>query len=223
MWPTWGNGVGLRCSVTTATRLHQSCYLDKARWRTNCCLPPSSVDRYVSVCRSSMTTFRPERFLMKKVGLSFILLALAIFGSSGIASAQMSVVNGASFDPAQPIAPGSFASIFGQSLCPQTMAGDWVAPGQLPSTLGGCSVAVNGAPAMMQYVSPGQFNFIMPAGAGSGQATVMVNNGSQMMTGNVAAGVAGPGMFAANGMGMGEGAMLNAAMWQMGPFSTTTN
>ena len=137
--------------------------------------------------------------------------------------AQMSVVNGASFDPAQPIASGSLATIFGQNLCPQTMAGDWVAPGQLPTTLGGCSVAVNGAPAMMQYVSPGQINFIMPAGVGSGQATVMVNNGSQTMTGNVTAGIAGPGIFAINGMGMGEGAMLNGTMWQMGPFSTTTN
>lgn len=135
----------------------------------------------------------------------------------------MSVVNGASFDPQQPIAPGSFATIFGQNLCPQTMAGDWVAPGQLPTTLGGCSMAVNGAPAMMQYVSPGQINFIMPDGVGSGPATVMVNNGSQTMIGSAMAGVAGPGMFAINAMGMGEGAMLNGTMWQIGPFSTTTN
>ncbi|MCX6901932.1 MAG: hypothetical protein NTW03_00325 [Verrucomicrobia bacterium] len=155
------------------------------------------------------------------------LSALAFAGLLGIigasqSSAQMSVVNGASFDAAQPIAPGSFATVFGQNLCPQTMAGEWVAPGQLPMTLGGCSVAVNGAPAMMQYVSPGQINFIMPAGVGSGQATVTVNNGSQMMAGNVMAGIAGPGMFALNGMGMGEGAMLNGTMWKLGPFSTTT-
>src|ERR1035437_2791297 len=94
------------------------------------------------------------------------LSTLAVAGLLGIIGAsqsfaQMSVVNGASFDPAQPIAPGSFTTIFGQSLCPQTMAGDWVAPGQLPTTLGGCSVAVNGTSAMMQYVSPGQINFII--------------------------------------------------------------
>lgn len=139
------------------------------------------------------------------------------------AFAQMSVVNGASFDPAQPIASGSFATVFGQNLCSQTMAGNWIAPGQLPTTLGGCSVNVNGTAAMMQYVSSGQINFIMPSGMGSGQATVTVNNGSQMMTGTATAGAAGPGIFALNGMGMGEGAMLNATMWQMGPFSTTTN
>jgi uncharacterized protein (TIGR03437 family) len=153
-------------------------------------------------------------------------IAVLVFGgivgfSNGFA--QMSVVNGASFDPVQPIAPGSFATVFGQNLCSQTMAGDWVAPRQLPTTLGGCSVTVNGVGAMIQYVSPGQINFIMPAGMGSGQATVTVNNGSQMMTGTTTTGAAGPGMFALNGMGMGEGAMLNATMWQMGPFSTTTN
>ena len=156
--------------------------------------------------------------------LSALVLAsfLGITGASQ-SFAQMSVVNGASFDPAQPIASGSFATIFGQNLCSQTMAGDWVAPGQLPTTLGGCTVTVNGAPAMMQYVSPGQINFIMPTGVGSGQGTMMVFNGSQMMTGTVMAGTAGPGMFTLNGMGMGEGAMLNATMGQMGPFSTTTN
>lgn len=157
-----------------------------------------------------------------------ILLALALLGSwcaFGLspAFAQMTVVNGASFDSTQPIAPGSFATVFGQNLCSQTMAGDWIAPGQLPTTLGGCSVTVNGAPAMMQYVSQGQINFIMPSGIGFGQATMTVTNGSQMMTGNVTVGNAGPGMFATNGMGMGEGAMLNGTMWKTGPFSTTSS
>jgi uncharacterized protein (TIGR03437 family) len=155
------------------------------------------------------------------------LAALALAGLLGITGAsrsfaQIIVVNGASFDPAQPIAPNSFATIFGENLCTQTMSGDWVAPGQLPTTLGGCSVAVNGIAAMMQYVSPGQINFIMPTGTGSGQAAVMVKNGSQMVNGAATAGIAGPGIFAASGMGMSEGAMLNGTLWKMGPFSTTT-
>ncbi len=159
---------------------------------------------------------------MKAISALLLSSIWAIFGISS-ASAQVMVVNGASFDPSQPIAPGSFATAFGQNLCSQTMAGDWIAPGQLPTTLGGCSLTVNGAPAMMQYVSPSQINFILPSGGGTGQATVEVNNGSQMMTGMVTAGVAGPGIFSLNAMGMGEGAMLNGATWQMGPFSTTTS
>ena len=150
------------------------------------------------------------------VGILEIVSPLQLF-------AQMTVVNGASFDPSQPVASGSFASMFGQNLCFQTIASDWIAPGQLPSTLGGCSVTVNGAPAMIQYVSQGQINFIMPGSIGSGQAVIVLNNGSQMMTGTVIAGAAGPGMFTQNGMGMGEGSMLNGTVWQMGPFSTTTN
>ena len=34
--------------------------------------------------------------------------------------------------------------------------------GQLPTSLGGCSVTVNGTSAMMHYASPGQINFIVP-------------------------------------------------------------
>jgi len=158
-----------------------------------------------------------------RTALMLARIGLLAIGGISPSFAQMTILNAASFDPSQPIAPGSFATAFGQNLCSQTMAGDWIAPGQLPTTLGGCSMTVNGAPAMMQYVSPGQINFIMPSGVGSGQATVIVNNGTQMMTGTVTAGAAGPGMFALNGMGMGEGAMMNATSWQMGQFSTTTN
>ncbi len=153
----------------------------------------------------------------------FAALALiGLWGIGGAALAQMTVVNGASFVGGQPIGGGSFASMFGQNLCSQTMAGSWISPGQLPTMLGGCSVTVNGSPAMLQYVSGGQINFIMPAGAGSGQAAVIVTNGTRTMTGSTLAGAAGPGIFAFNGMGMGEGAMLNATMFRMGPFSTTT-
>ena len=82
--------------------------------------------------------------------------------------AQMTIVNGASFNPNGPMASGSFATIFGQSLCSQTATGEWIGPGQLPTTLGGCSVTVNGMSAMMHYVSPGQVNFIVPDGLGPG-------------------------------------------------------
>jgi uncharacterized protein (TIGR03437 family) len=157
---------------------------------------------------------------MKYLTLATSLLFLGGFASQSYA--QMTIVNGASFDGTQPIAAGSFATAFGQNLCSTTASGDWIAPGQLPVALGNCSVTVNGSPAMIQYVSPGQVNFIMPAGIVPGTATVMIHNGAQMMSGSVQTGAAGPGIFALNGMGMGEGAMLNGTTWQMGPFSTTT-
>jgi YVTN family beta-propeller protein len=81
-------------------------------------------------------------------------------------------------------------------------------------------VAVNGIPAMLQFVSPGQINFVVPQNLGAGMSTVMVNNGSQTQSGTMIAGQAGPGVFATNGMGMGEGAMLNGMMWSLGPVVT---
>lgn len=151
--------------------------------------------------------------------LSCLLSAVALAQSSP----QMTIVNGASFDASQPIPAGAFASAFGNDLCPQAMTGTWLSPGQLPVSLGGCSVTVNGMPAMLYYVSPGQVNFIMPGGVGTGPATVTVNNGAVPVTGTTTTGPAGPGMFALNGMGMGEAAVLNATMWRMGPFSTSTD
>ena len=158
-----------------------------------------------------------------KAALRFGLISLALGLGPSLVFGQMTVVNGASFASAQPMAPGSFASIFGQNLCAHTQAGDWIAPGQLPTSLGDCSVSVNGILAMMQYVSPGQINFIVPQNMGPGAGSVTVNNGSQILNGSITIGPAGPGTFAMNGMGVGEGAMLNGMMWQPGPFSTTTN
>ncbi len=139
-------------------------------------------------------------------------------------TAQVVIVNGASYAPGQPMAPGSFASAFGSNLCQQQAYGSFISPGQLPTTLGGCSLTVNGTPAMMQFVSPGQINFIVPASLGSGNAAIVVNNGSQTFHGSMGIAGAAPGVFALNSMGMGNGAMVNQMMgWKAGPFSVTTN
>ncbi len=150
-----------------------------------------------------------------------ISLALALGLSS--AFGQMSIVNSASYDPAGPLAPGSFATILGQNLCGRTAAGSLDSNGMYPVTLGGCSVTVNGTAAMMQYAAAGQMNFVVPQNIGSGAASVVINNGSQMLSGSMMIGPAGPGVFSLDGMGMGNGAMLLSTTWQMGPFSATTN
>lgn len=150
-------------------------------------------------------------------------LALVLIVGASSSYARMTIVNGASFNPNAPMAPGSFVTMFGQHLCSQTAAADWTAPGQLPTTVGGCSVTVNGMPTMMHYVSPDQVNFIVPENLSPGMATVIMHNGSRMIDGSMMIGPSGPGVFAMNGMGMGRGAMLHGTMWQSGPFSATTN
>ncbi len=148
-----------------------------------------------------------------------VFLTLAVTASMG----QVTVVNSASFDPNSPIAPGSFASAFGSGLCSQTAAGGLTASNQYPMSLGGCSLTVNGVPAMMQFVSSGQVNFVMPQIAGSGVQNVVVTNGAGTVTGSMMSGPAGPGVFAMNGMGLGQGAMLHGTLWTAGPFSVTTS
>ena len=94
------------------------------------------------------------------------------------AAAPASQVNGvtdaASYGPA--IAPGEWASIFGTGFSTTTQrwtSGDFV-NGQLPTSLGGVSVSIDGQPAYISYVAPGQINALMPADATMGQVTVQV-------------------------------------------------
>ena len=142
---------------------------------------------------------------------------------AGIVSGQTSVVNAASFASTDPLAPGSFATIFGQNLCGQTAGGQLDSNAMYPITLGGCSVTVNGTAAMMQFVASGQMNFVVPQNIASGTASVLINNGTQMLTSSMLIGPAGPGVFSLDGMGMGNGAMVMSTTWRMGPFSATTN
>src|SRR5450755_3959125 len=111
-----------------------------------------------------------------------VILVLPLALSVGIAPAQISVLNSASYDSTAPLAPGSFASVFGQNLCGQLAAGQLDSNGIYPSLLGGCSLTVNGTPAMMQYASSGQMNFVVPQNLGPGIAAVAINNGAQGLT-----------------------------------------
>src|ERR1035438_8739772 len=84
-------------------------------------------------------------------------------------AAPVSRVNGvtdaASYGAA--IAPGEWVSVFGTAFSTASQiwtAGDFV-NGQLPTSLGGVSVAIDGQPAYISYRSPGQINALMPADA----------------------------------------------------------
>jgi uncharacterized protein (TIGR03437 family) len=90
------------------------------------------------------------------------------------ASRVTSVTDAASFGAA--ITPGEWVSIFGTGFSSTTQgwtAGDFV-NGQLPTSLGGMSVAIDGQPAYISYVSPAQINALMPADATVGPVTVQV-------------------------------------------------
>jgi uncharacterized protein (TIGR03437 family) len=83
-----------------------------------------------------------------------------------------SIVNAASFQP--PVAPGSLISIFGGSFAAK---GSSAGSLPLPGSLGGTTVSINGAPAPLLYVGPGQINAQLSASAPAGSASLKVSFG----------------------------------------------
>ncbi len=76
------------------------------------------------------------------------------------------------------VSPGAWITIFGQNLATSTHSvttADLV-NGNLPTTLGGVSVAIDNQPAFLQYVSPTQIKVQAPSDSNSGSVRVSVTN-----------------------------------------------
>jgi len=90
------------------------------------------------------------------------------------ASRVTQVTDAAGYNSA--IAPGEWVSIFGTAF--NTSPRGWTAAdfvnGELPTSLGGISVTIDGHPAYISYVGPGQINALMPADATLGIVPVEV-------------------------------------------------
>jgi len=102
-------------------------------------------------------------------------------------------VNGATFVPNQPIAPGAIVTLFGSnfSLGPAQFL---AAP--LPTELAGTSVTFNGVAVPLFYVSPGQINVQAPFDLPLGQFQVQVRRGSAVSSTTVSTAAAfSPGIF----------------------------
>ncbi len=80
-------------------------------------------------------------------------------------------VNAASFTPGA--APGSVLSVFGSSLAPSTLSASAL---PLPGALDGSSASINGLPAPLFFVSPGQLDLQVPFGVAPGPATLTLNS-----------------------------------------------
>ena len=141
--------------------------------------------------------------------------AIALFSSLaiGVATAQpprsLAIINAGS--GAEVIAPNSIASAFGRQVGASTVSATTL---PLPTTLGGVSIDVIDsakAPGMapLFYVSPNQINFVVPDGAKTGTATVKIVNGSSSpISTTVQVATVAPGLFTANGAGVGVAAAI---------------
>jgi uncharacterized protein (TIGR03437 family) len=105
------------------------------------------------------------------------------------------VVNAASFGPADPLAPGSFVSIFGTALADKV---DGAKAVPLPLSLAGASVQIGGKDAPVYYVNEGQINAIVPYGLQVDRPqSVVVKHGSELSFQRlVSLTAAAPGIFA---------------------------
>lgn len=90
------------------------------------------------------------------------------------ASRVTSVTDAASYGAA--IAPGEWVSIFGTgfSMAARTWTGADFVNGQLPASLNGVSVTIDGQPAYIEYAGPNQVNALMPSDTTVGQVSVQV-------------------------------------------------
>ncbi len=92
------------------------------------------------------------------------------------------VITASAFGGAGAIAPGTFIEIYGQNLAATTrswQASDFTG-NAAPKSLDGVTVRINGLPAYVSYVSPGQVNALVPSAIAPGTAVVIVANGSQI-------------------------------------------
>ena len=103
------------------------------------------------------------------------------------------------------VAPDSIAAVWGTGLASSTAAATGTT---LPTTLSNVQLMIKDSTgvaftAPLFMVSPGQINFLVPAGVALGKATVSVTQGSSALTGTLLVSNVAPGLFTANGNGQG--------------------
>jgi uncharacterized protein (TIGR03437 family) len=109
-----------------------------------------------------------------------------------------SVVNGASFQPG--IEAGSWVTIRGTNLASTNPGRTWrtdeVVNGNLPTSLDGAGVTINGKPAFVYYISPTQINVQAPSDTALGAVSVVVtNNGASSAAATVQLQALAPAFF----------------------------
>lgn len=145
-------------------------------------------------------------------------LALATMAPA-LAQSSVAIVNGASFKAGFPVSPGSWASAFGDfaSVGITTDTQNGVLP--VPTTLGGVQILVNNVAAPLNYVGPGQINFIVPAGTAEGKQPLKITvSGLTTFDGFINVWPVSPGIFIKNPADVLQpGAVLNQDFSENGP------
>lgn len=128
---------------------------------------------------------------------------------TGVFLNPQGVVNAASSAPAgDSIAPGEFVALYGSNLAAERQT---ASPPYPTSGVAGVTVLINGVPAPIYFVSPGQINALVPYATSGATASILVNNnGTMSNTVPVPVAATAPGIFSLDQSGIGSGAILHA-------------
>jgi uncharacterized protein (TIGR03437 family) len=122
------------------------------------------------------------------------------------------ITNAASEIPSA-LSPGEIVTIHGANLGPMTPAGPSIdAKGKFSTIVGGASALIGGYPAPILYASQTQINVVVPYEV-AGQRAITVQTLNMLKPTaqwTVPSTASAPGIFTADGTGLGSGAVLNA-------------
>jgi uncharacterized protein (TIGR03437 family) len=144
------------------------------------------------------------------IRIPLTLLALALLTLPLQAQNSVAVVNAASFQPQFPVAPGAWATAFGDfaSVGVSNTAADVV---PFPTMLGGVQIFVNEVAAPMNFAGTGQINFLVPRETPVGRQPLRVAvSGMTTFEGTIQVFQMSPGLISLNpGDATKPGAVLN--------------
>ena len=186
-----------------------------------CEIPAADVPTPVSACGSGYNAAfgapKPTVFRDAASGVSFEIVAdrgddgmtIAVTNPAGTAVAPgiTTTVSAGAFGGFRAIAPGGWLEIFGQNLADTTRSwrdSDFVS-GRAPTVLDGVRVTIDGIPAYVAFISPGQINVQAPDGIRPGNVPVVVTSAAGASTPYVITaaartpGLLAPASFAAGG------------------------
>jgi uncharacterized protein (TIGR03437 family) len=133
----------------------------------------------------------------------------------GVATVVNAAAQGHEPEPSK-IAAGSIASIRGSILALTTASAE---SDELPFTLAGTTVTVNGEAARLFYVSANEVVFVVPEGSPIGPAEFLVTNADGLSSkAQAVISTSAPGVFTIAGDGRGEAIVLNSDTLIRGPF-----
>ncbi|MBY0504448.1 MAG: hypothetical protein K2X03_11090 [Bryobacteraceae bacterium] len=141
---------------------------------------------------------------------------VGLMGSLALQAQGLRAVSAASFQPS--VAPDSVASVLGTGLAPRAVSAVRDENGALPFEIDGVQVRVGSLQARLLDLSPRRVNFVVPAELEPGTHDLIVQNGSETLTGLAEVRATAPAIFSRDGTGQGLGSIVDAESLGAGPF-----